>query len=121
MAADLAVENDLAAAPFARGHLRRHGELVVARRQNIIWLKGELGAVENQNRAAEDDVAVIARAEAIGAVLLQVFAERGRDRFAQTRFGGLVGERIDLDRARAGTHAIGGTQMVAGTTGESQD
>src|SRR2546423_14850870 len=56
LSGNLPVQNHFAAQPFPRGHLCGDNDTILARGQNIRWLKGELDAVVIDNGAAEDDV-----------------------------------------------------------------
>ena len=118
LAGDGSIQDNFAAEPLSRCNLGCNDHPILAWGQNISWLKGELEAVVVDNRTAEDDVAFIVRVQPIGAVFLQILTKGHSESIAQARFDCLVEERVDLDRAFTGGHAVGGTEVIASTAGD---
>src|SRR5688572_19417239 len=79
------LEESLARDAFESGNVSDDGQFVIARRDHIARIKRNRRATKIQNRAANDDVAVISRIESIGPVLLNFAAQRKRERFGEAR------------------------------------
>jgi len=74
--------------------------------------------LEIGDRAADDDVAVVMRGQAISAILLQRLAKLRGDGIGEARFDGLIDEGIDLHGLIFGDDAIDWPDGVGAARGE---
>lgn len=101
-ARDFPIDECFACGALRGGDSRGETQVKVARSEDIIRPKRDPFPFVAQQRAVQNDVGIMAARQTKRPVLLELFPQRGNDRFDQARFGGFIPERGDLDGFRPG-------------------
>jgi hypothetical protein len=97
----LAIQEHASTRPFLSGHMRFQAQPIIAWGHDVGRLKRKVRPIIFHNGSRQNDVAILLRVQSIRPVLLELLAQRGSHRIANSRLQNFAREWVDLDGPRS--------------------
>lgn len=120
VAAHIFIQQHRARGPVARRDVRRDVHAVILRGGDVGAQIAQALAFVTRDDPGHNDVAGVMPGEVIGAIGLQLFTQRLRQRVPETRLERLIVEGQHFDGLFAGHRAIDRAEMITGATRQPQ-